>query len=95
MSAVFSEGLWDLLEWSARNDVDVSLLHFPRFTNDFDHLWSRLGDLIVEKCDKNFAFERRERIIDPQKIRVRLGGDEAYGHLTKAELFGLVKCLQR
>ena len=95
VSAALSEGLWDLLEWGVRNDVDVSFLHFPRFVNDFNHLWRSLGDLIGEKCDKDSAFSSWKRIVDPQQVRVRSGRDDVYGHLSKTELVGLIERLQR
>lgn len=87
-----SAGLWDLVEACEKASIPYVFIHFPRFVEDFEYLWNKIGSFVGLRISKDAAREVFTRVIDLNKIRIK--GDETKD-LKQLELEAVISNLQR
>jgi hypothetical protein len=92
VNRTLSGGLWDLIEACERRSIPYLFIHFPRFVDDFDYFWIKLGRLVETKISKEAANKIFHRVIDVNKIRIK--GDETKSP-KELELEAIISNLQR
>lgn len=92
VEATLAVGLWHLLEVLTAQGQRVILLNFPRFGQDFDYLWSIVGDLVGSRCSQAEAYEAWLATVNGDLI-TRVPDPEP--ERDPAELHELVEMLRR
>lgn len=92
VEATLAIGLWNLLEVLTAQGQRVILLNFPRFGQDFDYLWSMVGDLVRSRCSQAEAYQAWMATVDEDLIT---RGAKSEADEGVAELHGLIEMLRR
>jgi hypothetical protein len=87
-----SGGLWDLIEACEKRSIPYLFIHFPRFVEDFDYFWNRLGQFVETKISKEAAHKIFLNVVDVDKIRIKVDETKSPKVL---ELEAIISNLQR
>jgi len=72
IAGVLLNGLWNLLEVASKTGTKILILNFPKFVQDFEYAWSKLGNILETKTDKESARGVWARIVDYKKITIQI-----------------------
>lgn len=95
VSTALSEALWDLVEFAIGHDIPTTFIHFPRFAEDFEYLWSTLGDVMGRVCSREDAQQSWNSNVDLNAVRLRSVAHPDLDHLRTDELVGIIERLRK
>lgn len=67
---VLALGLWKLLSTASLKEMNIVIINFPKFAENFEYLWKTVSPFVSGKVTKQEAKEKFDEIVDPGKIRI-------------------------
>ena len=92
VNQTLSNGLWDMVEACETRSIPYLFISFPRFAEDFEYFWSKLGHFVNTKISKDSAREIFTSVIDLNKVRIKADDSKTPKVL---ELEAIITNLQR
>ena len=71
VNQTLSNGLWDVVEACETRSIPFLLISFPRFAEDFEYFWNKLGHVVEVKISKESAKVIFSTVIDLNKVRIK------------------------